>query len=817
MLITLLLCCSSPGHARPQAGGDSSSIAASALRSRGRGPVATTAAATTFVPLPNAVQTVYTKGVPQTDRQGRRRMTYDPANSFLPLVLYDAQLDCSATAAAAPPEHWPGQNCLPSGVNASLYTNANYTAVLPYLINDMAAYMETNPGWQQHGLQIIVERPDLAEVTQYANSSALLGWYLEEEPTGSYWGPGMQAKFDAYRSMYAQIKAVDPTHPVFILDCPWIQAPATQWWEKWNSYGDVSSHDNYPFDWRSNSLATTEGDGGAVDQTVSLAAAINNESKPVWLCVQAMESGPWLMPTARQMRAQVYTGIIHGATGILYFAMDSQWTRAGGVVGMAPQKLLAQRYCKTHTNATHCSEYWPYEASPSLLSMAAALWEDVSVLNTELLQLMPCILSPTSSSNVIVSYTAPAKELGSHTATPIRALRKHCADGSDVLLAANIDKGRVTARFEVERNTPKNSPNISVLFEERTVATTALTSQFSVFTDVFESMDVHVYALPLMGPGPPPPSPPGPPPPPPPPPIPPPPPPSPPPPPPPPPPTPTPSPAHQDSGTLLLFVDNSTVAKIDPRLTKRMHRPVRGGLVVAPTKAWENFDVYAYTQVMTVAAGNYRMYYDCIEGDFSKSPPVQVARRVCLATSTNGLTWLKPNLGSYPLPSQGGSTANNIVIFAGSGASVFKDGAPGVPADERWKMVLDETDAQDDWNQTGSVFASPDGIREWKELPFRKLRARDDTAIVARWDQNAREYIIMVRRDVTPCCNKSVDVVRHIGRCQTKNISDWESESGEAPCPVIFGPDALDPDHADFYTLVPGLPLVLEPGTSWWG
>lgn len=35
------------------------------------------------------------------------------------------------------------------------------------------------------------------------------------------------------------------------------------------------------------------------------------------------------MPSPRELRTQVYTGIVHGATGIMYFAMDSYVTRAG--------------------------------------------------------------------------------------------------------------------------------------------------------------------------------------------------------------------------------------------------------------------------------------------------------------------------------------------------------------------------------------------------------------------------------------------------------------------------------------------------------
>jgi hypothetical protein len=71
--------------------------------------------------------------------------------------------------------------------------------------------------------------------------------------------------------------------------------------------------------------------GGGIPQSVGLAARINSEQKPVWLCVQTFESGNWLMPSPRELRTQVYTGIVHGATGIMYFAMDSYVTRAGEI------------------------------------------------------------------------------------------------------------------------------------------------------------------------------------------------------------------------------------------------------------------------------------------------------------------------------------------------------------------------------------------------------------------------------------------------------------------------------------------------------
>ena len=67
---------------------------------------------------------------------------------------------------------------------------------------------------------IVFTRPD---VSPY-------GRLLAEEPTGSLWAKNMSGHFEQYKQQYAAIKAMDPHHPIFILDCPWITSPATEWW-----------------------------------------------------------------------------------------------------------------------------------------------------------------------------------------------------------------------------------------------------------------------------------------------------------------------------------------------------------------------------------------------------------------------------------------------------------------------------------------------------------------------------------------------------------------------------------------------------------
>ena len=224
---------------------------------------------------------------------------------------------------------------------------------------------------------------------------------------------------------------------------------------------------------------------------------------------------------------------------------------------------------------------------------------------------------------------------------------------------------------------------------------------------------------------------------------------------------------------LVLFTDRTQLAHVDPLLEARVHAPVKGPVVVAPTEPWESYGVSAWTHVVQVSAAEARMYYDCVEGSVRGT-----GRRICLATSTDGgVTWDKPVLGIF---SRNGSTANNIVLGE-SGNSVFLDQNPAAPASERWKMTCSD-----------AAFASPDGLR-WTRMgkngttPTTQM---DDTKPTGNWDPTLQRYVIYVRRDVGG---------RHIGRCVTDDFTNWEKEAPSG-CDVVFGADAQDPPKLDVYT-----------------
>ena len=229
--------------------------------------------------------------------------------------------------------------------------------------------------------------------------------------------------------------------------------------------------------------------------------------------------------------------------------------------------------------------------------------------------------------------------------------------------------------------------------------------------------------------------------------------------------------------TKLLFVDDALFAHIDPALSLRASEPTHGPKVIAQDRPWESWAVFAYNHVLRVPGEQmeYRMYYDCIEG--TGCPPGQLCslshRRICVATSTDGLDWAKPELNIFNL---NGSTSNNIIL-EDSGVSVFVDNAPGVPDTERWKLVC-----------SNGAYASADGLH-FHKLPWTPI-AEDDTKPTAYWDPTLGKYVIYVRRDVGSRC---------IGRCITTNISDWQ-ESSPGGCPVVFCADSEDPEGDDIYT-----------------
>lgn len=360
---------------------------------------------------PAAIQTVYQSHVPHTDRTGRLMTQFDADRSFFPLVLYHAL---------------QGEY---DGIRYELKDDAaaGFNACMPYESQDPRAIADAAAGAK---MQMIVHAPTDAIVQTLAHYPAMLAWYLDEEPMGQFHVPGMDARFEAFLKRRDQIHALDPQHPVFPLDVPLIVGNAQPWWIKWNTSGDISAHDNYPINPRHRSLSFDYG----IPESVSLAARSVKESKPMWVCLPTFEiagsAWPFNMPTTRQLRCMVYTAIVHGATGVMYFALDSHATRTGSVVGMSP--------------APRASYGEGIVATEDQVRMSRDLWEAAAAINKQIDSLRPALLSPTDS----ISYQVDLDEAWpSITPEPIRTLVKHDPAGGSIMLLVNMDDAPIHVRI----------------------------------------------------------------------------------------------------------------------------------------------------------------------------------------------------------------------------------------------------------------------------------------------------------------------------------------------------------------------------------
>ena len=95
-----------------------------------------------WLPLPDAPQTVYQRGVPHTTAHGRRLTAFDPSQSFLPLALYHALTGTPA----------PVNFAHPVRDSLALVAAGNFTAV--HLWEGVHADKGLADA-EQHGIQVI--------------------------------------------------------------------------------------------------------------------------------------------------------------------------------------------------------------------------------------------------------------------------------------------------------------------------------------------------------------------------------------------------------------------------------------------------------------------------------------------------------------------------------------------------------------------------------------------------------------------------------------------------------------------------------------
>ncbi len=365
-----------------------------------------------------AEQTIYHCGVPHTDRMGAVRLAYEDGTSFFPIGLYHAL------------EGRFGER----DYDLPQLRDAGFNTILPWggqpIDRVIAAAVAS-------GLQVIWHEPTDEQLARFGNSPAILGWDIDHEPSLEEPDANAEARYERFLERRRQIHALS-NRPVFTVNSPSISATRNAPWQRWADAGDIAAFWKYPF--FDPPVRTLTGDRG-VPEVTRLAVTATGERKPVLYVAQAFrgQSLGWFFPDAAQTRGMVYAAIVHGATGIIWFGLDSFVLRNDQVIGASPDPAgdygidLPDRRSKE----------LPRQASADELADSRRMWGIVRELNRELAGLAPVILSPTAD----VPYTVHASGPSAST-TPIRTLLKATANGY-ILIAVNVDAAPVLAHFSI--------------------------------------------------------------------------------------------------------------------------------------------------------------------------------------------------------------------------------------------------------------------------------------------------------------------------------------------------------------------------------
>lgn len=252
-----------------------------------------------------------------------------------------------------------------------------------------------------------------------------------------------------------------------------------------------------------------------------------------------------------------------------------------------------------------------------------------------------------------------------------------------------------------------------------------------------------------------------------------------------------------------LFIDPLFVQ--DARGVKFLtHQPRKtGDRTITADRPWERGGLGPYSSVLW-DNGCYHLWYHAMDAKLWHTSPV--AGSICYATSDDGITWNKPDIG---LVDYEGSKRNNIIV--GHGAAGLRIGQDGMmvfvdlkaPAGERLRMVNRFSQKGDGKSDGVNLMSSGDGIH-WKLTHENVMTYRPevkghhlDSQNVMFWDESLSKYVAFVRRNLKDTENQG----RAIARAESDRLGDFPLTQD---LPVVFRPDPPDPVHGgasvvDFY------------------
>jgi hypothetical protein len=247
----------------------------------------------------------------------------------------------------------------------------------------------------------------------------------------------------------------------------------------------------------------------------------------------------------------------------------------------------------------------------------------------------------------------------------------------------------------------------------------------------------------------------------------------------------------------LLFDDLEVESR--PGLRRTVHQATKhaGNPILAPGPAWEGAMVPS-TVLYDAAAGRYKLWYLT----HAAVPGADSTYVAGYATSGDGLTWERPDVGAYEYE---GSRRNNLcLVNTPGGMGVIEDGREADAA-RRFKALFwrggnrpAEAIARGwgaDERKGFYLATSPDGARWALAGAAPVLTGTGDTQSLFGWDETCGRYVSYVRprRSVRPSGAPTSPPRRVIARSESEDLVRWT-----APLDVLL-PDADDPPGAELY------------------
>ncbi len=234
-------------------------------------------------------------------------------------------------------------------------------------------------------------------------------------------------------------------------------------------------------------------------------------------------------------------------------------------------------------------------------------------------------------------------------------------------------------------------------------------------------------------------------------------------------------------------------------LRRTWNRPARVQMapVLSPTEPWEGTSVVTWgTAHYDPATGLFKLWYEAWNPD----RPEPLDTPVCYATSSDGVTWDKPDLGLFEWD---GSRANNICWMMRESAPwdyldsprVFVE--PDAPAAERYRMVI-YARVQAIRRHAFFALTSPDGLHwTWRGEPF--LTETGDR-FHCIYDDRRGEYWVTSRRahlDRDLQSDPPVPRIRSVERWRSPDLREWSGPD------ILMRPDDADFPDSEFYSMYP--------------